>query len=91
MRLKPELLTIGRDEFAARLQERGIGISVHFIPLFHFTYWKNLYKDFTADNFPNAQANYAATVSLPLWPDMSAADADAVIDAVRDIGSAYHV
>ena len=91
MRLKPELLTIGRNEFAARLQERGIGISVHFIPLFHFTYWKNLYKDFTAENFPNAEAHYAATISLPLWPDMPLTDADAVIDAVRDIGSAYHV
>ena len=91
MRLKPELLTIGRNEFAARLQERGIGISVHFIPLFHFTYWKNLYKDFTAENFPNAEAHYAATISLPLWPDMPLTDADAVIDAVRDIGSAHHV
>ena len=91
MRLKPELLTIGRNEFAARLQERGIGISVHFIPLFHCTYWKNLYKDFTAENFPNAEAHYAATISLPLWPDMPLTDADAVIDAVRDIGSAHHV
>lgn len=91
MRLKPELLTIGRNEFAARLQERGIGISMHFIPLFHFTYWKNLYKDFTAENFPNAEAHYAATISLPLWPDMPLTDADAVIDAVRDIGSAHHV
>lgn len=91
MRLKPELLTIGRNEFAALLQERGIGISVHFIPLFHFTYWKNLYKDFTAENFPNAEAHYAATISLPLWPDMPLTDADAVIDAVRDIGSAHHV
>ena len=91
MRLKPELLTIGRNEFAARLQERGIGISVHFIPLFHFTYWKNLYKDFTAENFPNAEAHYAATISLPLWPDMPLTDADAVIDAVRDIGAAHHV
>ncbi len=91
MRLKPELLTIGRNEFAARLQERGIGISVHFIPLFHFTYWKKLYKDFTAENFPNAEAHYAATISLPLWPDMPLTDADAVIDAVRDIGSAHHV
>ena len=91
MRLKPELLTIGRKAFAARLQERGIGISVHFIPLFHFTYWKNLYKDFTAENFPNAEAHYAATISLPLWPDMPLTDADAVIDAVRDIGSAHHV
>ncbi|MGP1458979.1 MAG: DegT/DnrJ/EryC1/StrS family aminotransferase [Treponema sp.] len=91
MRLKLDSLTIDRDEFAKRLQQKGIGVSVHFIPLFYFTYWKNLYKDFTKENFPNADALYKATISLPLWPDMTENDANLVINAVKEIGSECHV
>lgn len=33
LRLRPELLTITRDEFIEELKTAGIGTSVHFIPL----------------------------------------------------------
>ena len=72
------------------MQHKGIGISVHFIPLFHFTYWKELYKDFSAENFPNAEKQYLSTISIPLWPDMQAQDAETVIQAVKSIGEEFH-
>ena len=90
MRIVPEKLTISRDQFAKKLQERGIGISVHFIPLFHFTYWKKTVTGFTAENFPNAEKQYAATISLPLWPDMSDDMVQDVINAVKEIGARHH-
>lgn len=85
-RVVPEKLKIGRDEFAKALQKAGIGISVHFIPLFYFTYWKGLDKNFSAENFPNAARQYANTISLPLWPDMTEEMANEVINAVKKIG-----
>lgn len=91
MRLNLEKLTINRDEFAKLLQKDGIGISVHFIPLFHFTYWKKLYNDFTKENFPNAEKNYQTTISIPLWPDMTENDVNLVIASVKEIGIKYHV
>ena len=90
MRIIPEKLKINRDEFAKKLQQKGIGISVHFIPLFRFTYWKKLYKSFTAENFPNAEKQYTTTISIPLWPDMTNEDAAAVIKAVKEIGEEFH-
>ncbi|MFA6856630.1 MAG: DegT/DnrJ/EryC1/StrS family aminotransferase [Treponema sp.] len=90
MRIKQEKLTIGRDEFAKKLQKKGIGISVHFIPLFRFTYWKKLYPDFTAQKYPNAEKQYTETISIPLWPGMTEEMADEVIQAVKNIGEAYH-
>ena len=90
MRIKAEALTISRDEFAKALQQLGIGISVHFIPLFHFTYWKKLYPEFDAAHFPNAQKRYASTISLPLWPGMTDDMTDSVIEAVASIGAAHH-
>ncbi len=89
VRLKKEALTIGRDDFAKALQKMGIGISVHFIPLFHFTYWKNLDENFRAENYPNAEDNYARTISLPLWPDMTIEMADTVISCVMSLGEKY--
>ena len=90
LRIVPEKLKIGRDDFAKALQKKGIGISVHFIPLFHFTYWKSLYPDFTALNFPNAESAWSRTVSIPLWPDMTDEMAEEVINAVIAIGKEYH-
>ncbi len=90
MRIIPEKLKINRDEFAKKLQAKGIGISVHFIPLFRFTYWKNLYPQFTSENFPNAERQYVTTISIPLWPDMTKDDADQVIKAVKEIGEEFH-
>lgn len=86
LRIVPEKLKIDRNEFARIMQQRGIGISVHFIPLFRFTYWKNLYSDFTAESFPNAEKKYSQTITIPLWPDMTSEMVDEVIDAVISIG-----
>ncbi len=89
-RLKLDALKIDRDEFALALQKAGIGISVHFIPLFNFKYWRALDPNFRAKNFPNAQRQYKRTISLPLWPDMTEEMAKTVIAAVKKIGEANH-
>ena len=86
MRIVPEKLKISREEFAKKLQEAGLGISVHFIPIFHFTYWRQLYPDFTAENFPNAERQYSTTISIPLFPDMTEEQAQLVIDTVIKTG-----
>lgn len=87
MRIIPERLKITREEFAKKMQEAGLGISVHFIPIFHFTYWRKLYPDFTAENFPNAERQYNNTISIPLFPDMTDEQAQLVIDTVIKIGN----
>ena len=90
-RLNLNALKINRDEFAKALQKAGIGISMHFIPLFHFKYWQGLDQNFRAKNFPNAEKQYKRTISLPLWPDMTETMAKNVISAVKKIGEANHV
>nr|WP_318692467.1 DegT/DnrJ/EryC1/StrS family aminotransferase [uncultured Treponema sp.] len=91
MRLNLEILDCDRNVFAKELQERGLGISMHFIPIFHFSYWKELYPDFKAENFPNAEEKYLETISLPLWPDMTEEMTDYVIECVKVVGEKHHV
>ena len=90
MRIVPEKLKINREEFAKKMQAAGLGISVHFIPIFHFTYWRELYPDFTAQNFPNAENQYNRTISIPLYPDMTKEQAELVIETVKKIGLENH-
>ncbi len=90
MRINPDKLTITREDFAKKMQAAGLGISVHFIPIFHFTYWKNLYKDFTAENYPNAEEQYSRTISIPLFPDMTDEMTEYVIETVKKIGRENH-
>lgn len=90
LRLNLNKLNCDRNTFAKELQDKGLGISVHFIPLFNFTFWQKLYPDFTQENFPNAQEKYLQTISLPLWPDMTEEMANYVIQTVKEAGEIHH-
>lgn len=90
LRLNLSKLKCDRNVFAKELQDMGVGISMHFIPVFHFSYWKELYPDFTAENFPNAQEKYLQTISLPLYPDMKPEMVEYVAQCIKIVGEKYH-
>lgn len=75
---------IRRDEFIERMYEKGIGCSVHFIPLHIHPYWRDRYN-LKPEDFPNALKAYEQAVSLPLYTKMSDNDQQRVIKAVREI------
>ncbi len=79
----PELIG-KRDVILAELSRRGIGISMHFIPLHLMTFFKSQYG-YQAGDFPEAEATYRATMSLPFFPDMAQEDVMYVVDNLRDI------
>lgn len=91
LRIKPEMLDCDRNTFAGELQQMGVGISMHFIAIFNFTYWQKKYPDFRAENFPNANEHTSNTITLPLWPDMGEENVKFVIDAVKKLGEKHHV
>jgi dTDP-4-amino-4,6-dideoxygalactose transaminase len=84
IRLRQEALRIDRNRFIELMAERGIGTSVHFIPLHLQPYWRDRYG-FTPASFPVASAVYERAVSLPIYTRMSDQDVDRVIQAVSGI------
>jgi dTDP-4-amino-4,6-dideoxygalactose transaminase len=82
MRLRSEA-PVDRDIFIVRMAERGIGTSVHFIPLHRHPYWRDTYG-LEAEDFPQADAAFRRAVSLPLYTRMSEDDQLRVIEAVRE-------
>ncbi len=75
---------VKRDEFIQKMADKGIGCSVHFIPLHVHPYWRDAY-DLKPDDFPNALHSYERAVSLPLYTKMSDADATRVVKAVKEV------
>ncbi|MCL2130775.1 MAG: DegT/DnrJ/EryC1/StrS family aminotransferase [Treponema sp.] len=88
LRLNLEKLSINRDEFAKKIQENDIGISVHFIPLHIMPYYKNLYN-LEANDLSETMKSYYRCISLPLWPGMAENELDRVTSVVKTIASQY--
>ena len=75
---------IGRNDLIQKLSDRGIGTSVHYIPLHRQPYWRDTYG-LTPEQFPRAEAAYQAMISLPLYTRMTDADQDRVIVALKEL------
>jgi dTDP-4-amino-4,6-dideoxygalactose transaminase len=73
-----------RDELIRKLSERGIGTSVHFIPLHRHPYWRDTCHA-TALQFPVAEASFLGMLTLPLYTKMSDADQQRVITALKEL------
>lgn len=75
---------VSRDRFIEMMSSRGIGCSVHFIPLHIQPYWREKYNLHEMD-FPEAYKAYLSEVSLPIYTKMTDQDVQRVIDSVCSI------
>ena len=85
VRIKDKKLALTRDMCIEELQARGIGTSVHFIPLHLMTYYRERYG-LKPDDFPTAVECYNASISLPLSAALTDDDVERVIAAVTGLG-----
>ena len=74
-----------RDAVVDALRERGIGSSVHFIPLHRLT-WYAAQCVIPARGLPGADEVFAETLSLPMDAVISDEEVDAVCAALAEIG-----
>jgi len=88
VRVRPEIVGIGRDIFIEELRARGIGTSVHFIPIHHHPYYREAYG-WAPGDFPVADEAFETMLSLPLYTRMTAETVDRVADAVADVVRAH--
>jgi len=84
LKINPDVLNIDRAEFIEILKERGIGTSVHFIPLHRHPFYQNAFS-YGVENFPEAEWVYERLVSLPIYPGMSEIEVEFVIQTVTDV------
>lgn len=73
-----------RDTFVAGLTARGVGTSVHFIPLHLHSYYVREYG-YRPDDYPVATTEFRRVCSLPIYSAMTDAEVTRVVDAVVDV------
>ena len=86
LKLNLEALRLNRNQFIEELKKRGIGTSVHFIPLYRFSFYR---KIGSADEFPESDWVFERVVSLPIFPGMNEREIDYVIENVIDIVDSF--
>lgn len=77
--VKPEI----RKELFIKLRESGIGVNVHYIPVYSHPYYrKNGYENVKC---PNAERYYSGAISLPIYPALTEEQQQYVIDKVKEL------
>jgi dTDP-4-amino-4,6-dideoxygalactose transaminase len=75
---------VSRDRFIQHLWSRGIGTSVHFIPLTLHSFWQTQ-LGVAPSTCPIALEEFQRVASLPLYSKMTLHDADRVIEAILEL------
>lgn len=72
----------GRRQVFDHMRAAGIGVNVHYIPVYAQPCYRRL--GFATGYCPNGEAYYAGAVSLPLFGVMTDAQQDRVVNVLRD-------
>ena len=67
-------------EVVEQLREKGIGVNLHYMPVYKQPYYEAM--GYSENEFPEANAYYSEAISLPIYPGLSFAEQDKVIEAL---------
>ena len=68
----------------AALKERGIGFSVHWRPLHLHPYYQKRFG-WSSEQLPHATREWERRFSVPLFPGMTDAEQDRVVEAIQEL------
>ncbi len=75
---------MNRDEFMLRMKEKNIGTGLHYRAVHLYPYYRETFG-FKPGDFPHAEDVCSRIVSLPLFPTMTDAEHDRVIDVMYSV------
>lgn len=73
-----------RDDAVAELRARGVECAINYRPIHFLTYFKERFG-LRAGQFPHAEWIGERTLSLPFYPRLATADAERVVEVVREV------
>lgn len=82
--IDPAAAGMDRDAFMQAVKERNIGTGLHYRAVHLYPYYRDTFG-FKRGDFPVAESISDRIVSLPLFPAMTDADQDRVIEAMQDL------
>ncbi len=82
--IEPDKWTIDRDQIISDLNERGIGTSVHYIPIHMHSYYKSKYG-YGENDFQNSKRLYERAITLPLYPSLTKNELQYIADIFLEL------
>lgn len=83
VRLDLDRMTKTKAEIFAAMEARGVMLNLHYIPVHLQPYYRA--RGFAEGDFPASEQYYREALTLPLYYDLTDAQQDAVIAALRDV------
>ncbi len=83
LRLQLEELNVGRDQIFQELWDRGIGVNIHYIPVYYHAYYRDL--GYAKGLCPQAEKLFEAMLTIPLYPAMKEAALERVIETIQAV------
>ena len=77
VRIPSGSLNVGRREVFDRMRSDGIGVNLHYIPVYRQPYYERM--GLIADDFPNAEQYYAEAITLPIFPGLTPLQQDEIV------------
>lgn len=87
IQLNLDMLTCSRREIFEALQAEGVGVNVHYIPVYSFPYYQKL--GYRMSECPKAEHLYERIISIPLYYSLTDAEQDKVIKAIEKVITYY--
>lgn len=87
IRLELEKLSATRKEVFLKLKELGLGVNVHYIPVYYHPYYRAL--GYEKGLCPVAEDLYERIITIPLYPAMTDDEVETVIRIVRETIMGY--
>jgi UDP-4-amino-4,6-dideoxy-N-acetyl-beta-L-altrosamine transaminase len=87
IRLKVEMLAVGRGEIFQALRAENIGVNVHYIPVHQHPYYRERSK--SKESYPVTEHAYERLISLPMFHSMTVQDVEDVIHALLKVVTHY--
>ena len=87
IQLNLDLLKCTRREFFDALQAEGVGVNVHYIPVYSFPHYQKL--GYKMGECPNSERLYERIISIPLYYSLTDDEQDKVIKAVEKVIAYY--
>ena len=79
-----ELLDCDRSVIFNGMRERGIGVNVHYLPVYLHSFYRARFGS-RAGACPQAEESYQRILTLPLFPDMRDQDVDRVVSTLEAV------
>mgnify|MGYP001445890346 CR=1 FL=1 len=84
IRVNENKWSIDRNDIIKEINSRGIGTSVHYIPIHMHSYYINKYE-YKFNDYPNAYGLSKEVITLPLYPSLAESEVEYIIDSMLGI------